>query len=126
MHRLLKLLATRPHLLLDHAQAYAALASEELALARAVWHRQAMLQAAGLLGLSGAVILAGVALILWAVTPMGQIHALWALWVTPLVPLAAALACLRLARQPPGEPTFSHLRSQFSADMALLGSAPSP
>ncbi len=125
MHRLLKLLATQPQLLLDHAQAYAVLASEELALARAAWHRQAMLQAAGLLALSSAVILAGVALILWAVTPVGQIHALWVLWVTPVVPLAAALACLSLAHQSPGVVTFSNLRSQLKADMALLSSAPS-
>lgn len=125
MHPLLTLLATRPQLLLDHAQAYTTLACEEFGLARAAWRQQVLLQAVGLLGLSSAVVLAGVALMLWAVTPTAQIHALWVLWITPLIPLAGAIACLGLARKQSKVADFTNLRDQFNADMALLRSAPS-
>lgn len=124
MHPLLILLATRPQLLLDHAQAYTALACEEFGLARTAWRQQVLLKAIGLLCLSSAVVLAGVALMLWAVTPVAQIHSLWVLWITPLVPLAVASACLGLARLQSNVADFTNLRNQFNADMALLRNAP--
>ena len=68
MHPLLALLATRPQLLVDHAQAYAELFNEEFALARAAWRRQVLLFAVALCCLGVAAVLAGVATLLWFTT----------------------------------------------------------
>ena len=75
MHPLLALLATRPQLLADHAQAYAALFNEEFDQARASWQRTAVLQAVALCCVSAAAVLAGVALMLWAISPALPVQA---------------------------------------------------
>ena len=126
MHPLLALMALRPQLLLDHAQAYGALFQEELAQASVIWRRQALLQAAALGLVSVGVALAGVALLLWAVTPAGQIHAFWLLIVTPLVALSLGLVCARLSRRPGQTQAFMNLARQLSADLALLRAANTP
>lgn len=61
MHPLLELLLARPQLLADHAQAYAALFTEEMVLARVAWQRQAVCWAIIITCLLSACILAGVA-----------------------------------------------------------------
>ena len=126
MHPLLALMALRPQLLLDHAQAYGALFREELAQASVIWRRQALLQAAALGLVSVAVALAGVALLLWAVTPAGQIHAFWLLIATPLVVLSIGLVCAQLSRQPGQTQAFTNLGRQLSADLAMLRAADTP
>lgn len=120
MHPLLHLIAARPQLLADHAQAYAALVAEEVERASAAWKRSALLNAAALFGATVAVALAGVALMLWTVVPNSQMRTAWALIVVPLVPLAAALVCLLVARQGGGRAPFDDLRLQVTADIAML------
>ena len=68
MHPLFHLLATRPQLLADHAEAYAELVAVEINRMSATWTRLALLNAMALCSLSVALALAGVALMLWAVT----------------------------------------------------------
>jgi hypothetical protein len=120
IHPLLHLLATRPQLMADHAEAYAGLFSAELADASALWRRRALLSAAALCFLGVAAVLGGVASMLWAVIPATQIHAPWALLAAPLLPACAALACLLAARADPGRGAFDQMRSQLKADFTML------
>jgi uncharacterized membrane protein YqjE len=119
IHPLLHLIATRPHLLAEHAEAYAELAADEFGRAAAAWKVRLALQVAGLALVAVAFVLAGVALMLWAVTPPAQMHAAWALVVVPLAPLVVALACLARAGKP-GDTPFSNLREQMRADLMML------
>jgi hypothetical protein len=120
MHPWLELIVTRPQLLAEHAQGYAELGQQELARATAVWKRQALFGLLGLGGLLTAAVLAGVALMLWAVTPSDRILAPWALLLAPLLPLALAIGCLLLARMRQDGQAFGNLRQQFRTDMDFL------
>lgn len=125
MHPLLALLATRPQLLLDHAQAYAALLGEEFGQARNDWERRALLQVAALGFLGVSAVLAGVAVMLW-VTVALPVTASWVLIAVPVLPLLIAIVCLLLARQSNGREPFANLSRQVNADMALLRAAGKP
>lgn len=126
MHPLLTLLATRPQLLVDHAQAYASLFHEEFGQSFTAWRRWAMLHAVGLCCLSVAVVLGGVAVMLWAVTPPLMIHATWILWAMPLLPLIVAIICIWTASRQNPTDAFGSLGRQLGADMAMLRAAESP
>lgn len=120
MHPLLHLIATRPHLLADHAEAYAELVAAEIGSVSAAWKRRAMLNAVALCCLGVAAVLAGVALMLWAVIPAAPVQALWVLIAVPLVPMVMAVWCV-LAAQPQGDDgPFDNVRRQVKADMAML------
>lgn len=123
IHPLLNLLSTRPQLLADHAEAYAALFSAELGHATAGWKRRAQFGALALCCLGVSVVLAGVALMLWAVNPPAQIHAAWALFAAPLLPAGAALAFLWLARTDAKAGAFDQTRRQIKADFVMLREA---
>jgi hypothetical protein len=118
MHPLLNLLATRPQLLAEHAQGYAELLADEWPRAASSWKRQALLNTLALLGLFAALMLAGVALMLWATLPGATMPAAWVLVLVPLLPLCAAAACFIAARAGARGP--SELQQQLRADMALL------
>ena len=119
-HPLLHLMATQPHLLAEHAQAYAELLAAEVAAASTRWKRRALLGMVGLCCLLVAVVLAGVAWMLWAVVPLDQMPAPWVLIVAPLLPLLVAAGCLLAARGRDDEGTFDSLRQQLKDDMAML------
>jgi len=123
MHPLLRLVASQPQLLVDHAEAYAELATVEIGQVSADWTRRVVMNAAGLCGLGVAAVLAGVALMLWAVLPLPGTPASWALIVVPLLPFAAALGCLGLARSRGHGAAFDALRRQVRADLAMLREA---
>ncbi len=120
IHPLLHLIATQPHLLADHAEAYADLLGEEIGSASALWKRRAVLNAVALCSLGGSAVLGGVALMLWAVIPPADIQAPWALIVAPLLPLAVAVACLLAAKANPQAGSFDNVRRQVKADVAML------
>jgi len=67
--------------------------------------------------------LAGVALMLWAVNPTLVWPAGWPLVAVPLVPIAAALACAIAAQSASERAAFDDLRIQVKADMAMLREA---
>ncbi|OIN91040.1 MAG: hypothetical protein AUJ20_12445 [Comamonadaceae bacterium CG1_02_60_18] len=126
MHPLLALLLTKPHLLFEHVQAYGELFFEEFSQARVAWYRQLLLQVAALCCLAVTAILAGMAVLLWAVTPESQIHALWVLYAMPLVPLGVAVACIVMSYRhttPAGE--FAQLAQQLRYDLAWVRQAQS-
>ena len=71
-------------------------------------------------------VLAGMALLLCAVTTDAQIQAPWALIVVPLVPFVASLACMAwIFAQHPLRPLV-HLRSQARADLDMLRESSAP
>ncbi len=121
MHPLLHLIATRPRLLAEHAEAYAELVSAELPHISAAWQRRMLLNALAFIGLGIGLVLAGVAVMLWCVAaPAPVMQAPWALIVVPAVPLLASLACVLAARsRQPGE-AMHNLRQQFNADLEML------
>lgn len=122
MHPLLRLLATQPQLLLDHAEAYTDLLAEEITYVSSAWRLRSVLYAVALCSVVVATVLTGVALMLWAVVPFSEMHAPWALVVAPLLPIAGAVWCIVVARS---ETThgFNNLREQVKADMGMLREA---
>jgi hypothetical protein len=123
MHPLLRLMASRPQLLTDHAEAYVELAAVEIGQVSADWTRRVALHAAGLCGLGVAAVLAGVAFMLWAALPASGMQAPWVLIVAPLLPFTVALGCLGWARARGPGAAFEVLRRQLRADLAMLREA---
>jgi len=66
-----------------------------------------------------ALVLAGVAVMFWAVTPDARILAPWALFAAPGVPALIGVICLVASRRSP-EPGFVELKQQLAADLAML------
>jgi F0F1-type ATP synthase assembly protein I len=58
------------------------------------WKRRGLLMAYALCSATAACVLAGVAFMLWFVSPIAQTSFPWPLVVAPLVPLVAFLWCL--------------------------------
>jgi hypothetical protein len=122
----LRLVSTQPELLGDHAQAYAELIASELGSVGANLKRRALLTALAICGIGVGAVLAGVALMLWAVMPAVQPPGLWALVLVPLLPFALACACLAAAQREGQEVAFGHLRRQAAADIAMFRQATAP
>ncbi len=120
MHPLLQLIATKPQLLFDHVEAYGDLVTSEARLISAAWKRRALLTAIALCSVGVGAVLAGVSLMLWAVTPASQIQAPWALLVAPLLPLALAAACIIYSRSRGEDNAFNTIREQVNADLTML------
>ncbi|WP_367849330.1 hypothetical protein [Rhodoferax sp. WC2427] len=125
MHPLLRLIATQPQLLVDHAEAYGDLLAEEIGHVSSAWKLRTLLYAAALCSVVVATVLAGVALMLWAVVPFSEMHAPWALVAAPLLPVVAAIWCLVEARKETGT-GFDNLREQVKADMGMLREVSAP
>lgn len=116
----LHLVTTQPQLLADHVEAYAELVSDDIGQASIVMKRQLMLNAVALCSLGVGAVLSGVALMLWAVTPVANIQAPWALFVGPLLPLVVAIGCRLASQTKRSGRTFDNVRAQLMADMAML------
>jgi uncharacterized membrane protein YqjE len=126
MHPLLELLVGQPQLLADHAQAYGALFAEEMGEARAALQRWALWRAVTLCSLFSAAILAGIALMLWAMLPASPLQVTWVLVVTPILPLLVAVVSWPLAQKNGTPPLFNLMRAQIRADKAMLLAARAP
>lgn len=123
MQPILRLLASQPELLVEHARAYAELVSAQTGQALAAWRRQAVIGALGLCLLGVAAVLGGVALMLWAMLPAVQGQIAWVLLAVPMPPLVFALACLAVARRTADSDAFALVREQVLADLAMLRQA---
>jgi len=112
--------ASLPQTLADHAKAYGELILKEWNDSRNLWRKRTQLQVLGACGLGVAVILAGMAAMLWAVTPPAQIHSLWVLIAIPMAFLAIGVICLMAAKKYVQAVAFEHTRERFIADMDLF------
>ncbi len=123
MHPMLHLIASRPSLLAQHAGAYAELVNAEVQAFIAAGKRRALMTALALFSVGVAAVLAGVAVMFWAVTPQAAMQAPLALVVVPLVPALVGLICFLSAKNSSSRAGFDNLRAQVQADMALLTEA---
>lgn len=122
-HPLLDLIANRPQLLADHAQAYGELMASEVGAASSDLARRAALGLLGVALFAVAVALGGVAVMLRAVVPLDVMVAPWVLVVTPLAPLAIAIACLVGALLGAVRNPFHKIWWQVKADVAMFQEA---
>ena len=119
LHPLIRLLATQPELLGDHAQAYGELIGDGLAAQAQALKQRTLLLALAICFLGVAAVLTGVSVLLWASAVAAPTLAL--VWV-PLTPAILALICLVLLHRLDSTHTaaFAELRRQLQADMAML------
>jgi hypothetical protein len=126
LYTLLRLSITQPQLLVEHADAYSELVSTEFHSASMLWQRRLWLNALAVGCLAVAAVLAGVAWMFWAVTPVENIRVPWALICAPLLPCVLALWCLIQARAPSHGAAFEKLLEQLRADIAMLRKVSAP
>ena len=125
IHPLFRLIARQPHLVVEHAQAYAALVGEQVGVAAdAFKQRMVLMVVAGVLLFVG-VLFAGTALMLWGASA-GDMRAPWALFVGPLVPLVAGLGCFFAGKGKPRVSPLDKVREQMSADIEMLREVGAP
>jgi uncharacterized membrane protein YqjE len=126
LHPLLHLIASQPHLLADHAQAYAELAAVEVGEFSAAWKRRAVLITVAAFCMGLAVVLAGVAVMLWSVLPVSQMQAPWALVAVPGVLGVVSVVCLLAGRSRSQTSAFANLRAQVKSDVLMLREVAAP
>jgi len=125
IHPLLRLVATQPHLLADHAEAYAGLVGEEIGRTAASLKQRVLMNVIALALIGVAAVLAGVALMLWAVIPPANLQQPWALFAAPGVPALVAIICLIVGQKKPTD-NFAELKQQVAADLLLLREVGTP
>lgn len=113
---LLRVLLAQPTLLTSYAGAYAALLKQDAA----GWQARQLRKLGYLLAAAAAgvlaVLFAGIALMLYAVTGGGH----WLLWTVPAVALLTAIVAAWLARVSHTTPAFPRVREQLAQDMQLF------
>ena len=123
VHPLLKLAISHPHLVAEHAEAYAALAGEEMKKASSAWAVRIGLFAGAAFMLLIALIWGGIALMIAAAVPSDGSQSDWALWVVPLTPVVIAAGLALFARSRTIERPFAVLSKQLNDDMAVVREA---
>lgn len=123
LQRLIRLAATQPDLLAEHAGAYAELATDEATVLARRLRRQTLLGAAALAALAVAFTLAGVAVLLWAALPVAAMPMPGLLPVVPVLPALLGLVCAWQARSGHAVPAFTGLQRQWQADTEMLRAA---
>lgn len=122
-HPLLDLIANRPQLLADHAQAYGDLMVSEVEAVSNALARRAVLAVAGVVLIAVAISLGGVAIMLAAALPVNAMAAPWVLLIVPLLPLAGGGVCLVAARRGTLCNPFDRIWFQLKADIAMFREA---
>jgi len=120
IHPLLHLIATKPHLLGDHVQAYTELIGAEVQKTTRSWVSRAVFFGVAAFLLTIGIVFAGVALMLWAVVPTDSMNLPWLLVLVPAVPLVIGGFCMIGARSAPRQSAFDTVKEQLNADFALL------
>jgi hypothetical protein len=114
IHPLFRLIVSDPQLLADHVEAYSELIAEEVGAVTTHWKKRAALHAVSLACTVVTVVLAGVAVMLWAVVP------------APGIPFVLAVWAHFAAKAPETEHGFKAIREQLAADAAMLRSVTAP
>ena len=120
IHPLLRLIATEPHLIGDHVEAYAELVGDELKKTSTGWGLRIGLYLGALCLFGVGLVFTGVALMLWGALPTLGDTAPWLLFVVPAVTFAAMIGCILFARSRKIESAFDNVKKQLNADMAML------
>jgi len=121
IHPLFRLIASQPQLLADHLEAYAELVGQEVGSITKQWKRRSLMMAAAVGCIVLAVILGGVALLLWAAIPTADMPAAWGLIAVPGVLVIAAVALMFGAKSSVDTAkAFDKIRQQLRADAAML------
>ena len=126
IHPLLRLIATEPQILGDHVEAYAELVGDEVKKTSSAWSLRIALYLAALALGCVALVLAGVAVMLWATLPPSGFQVPWLLVAVPAAGFVAAIVCVLLARRNPVENAFDNVKKRLSADMAMLREVSAP
>lgn len=119
-HPLIRLLASKPHLVASHIGGYVELASAQAQEAAGALKARLIWSAGAAAGLSAGAMLAGVALLIAAAVPVREMPAPWLLVAAPLVPLLAGGMCWWQARRHSVALSLAPIRAQFAADAALM------
>ena len=112
--------AKRPSLLLEHADAYADLASAELDELVERWKLRAMVGAAAAVRLVLGLFLGGSAGLLVAAIPTQDMPRPWLLWAIPLLVLVIGAGLAWVAHSLEKATPFATLRQQMAQDLATL------
>ncbi|RZI84373.1 MAG: hypothetical protein EOP38_09340 [Rubrivivax sp.] len=123
---LLQLVATEPELLTDHLQSYAELLGEEVGAYKGQVKRRWLLTLVLALMVTVTVLLGGIALMFWLITPDAQLQQLQVPWAVWLVPGGMAAVCALTAvmiKHEEHHPGFETIRAQIAADVAMLKEA---
>lgn len=122
-HPLIRLIASKPHLVAQHLGGYADLAAAQTLDAAQALQRRLLLGAALAACLLVGAVMAGMALLLAAALPLPAMPAPWLLVAAPAAPLLAAAVLGWKLRSRPWVWSLGELRTQFLADMQLLNEA---
>lgn len=122
-HPLIRLIASKPHLLAQHLGGYADLAAAQAAEAAESLQQRLLLGAALAACLLVGAILAGMALLMVAALPLSAMPEPWLLALVPALPLMAAALLAIALRTRPQAASWAELRTQFEADLQLLREA---
>ena len=120
IHPFLKKLATEPNLFVEHASAYASLATLEVRALGLAWQRRATALAACAVLAILALAFSGLSLTLVAALPWQDMPAPWLLAVLPGTLWVASGALWWIGAREPLAPPFTHLRQQWAADAQLI------
>lgn len=126
LHPVFRLAASQPQLLAEHAAGYAELLAEEITVSGHHLKQRLALQIAGMVCLALALVLAGVALLLWGALPEQTLRLPWLLIATPLAPAVLGVFAFWWARSLAPPPAFTALRAQLAADAELLRGTEAP
>jgi peptidoglycan/LPS O-acetylase OafA/YrhL len=120
IHPLFRLIASRPHMIADHVEAYSDLVADEMSALAAGWKRRAILGIVALACAAVAIGLGGIAIMLWAAIPTEDMPAPWVLLLVPGLPLLGAVGCIIGILVSANDHGFKTIRDQFAADVAML------
>ena len=123
---LLKFLVLPPELLKVHAQSYADLASQAWAQHLCTLKNRWTLYALSALALLLALVLGGVALLLWGVMPLTDAPHVWVLWALPLGLLLSSGLCWAWARSLRVRPMLDDIKEQIALDVLTIQQTPRP
>ena len=116
IHPIFSVLVSRPELVMDHVAGYAALVQEEASSVGSEVAKRVIAWAAAAFCFLVFLVLAGVAVMLGAVT--GEFH--WTLVVVPGLVLALGVLALNKARERLPAKAFAELKAQLDADAQVL------
>jgi hypothetical protein len=119
IHPVIKLIATRPDLLAEHAVGYGALFAAQAGEAAAQLRRNIVYAIVAMVCGGVGVGFAGTALLLVAALPLDGMPAPWALIVIPIVPLGIAAGCLFALKSQPAAWSMDSIKEQLDADRAM-------